>query len=284
MRAAAETPLNWPEYVIEAAGLALFMISACVFGTLLGHPGSPVVGAVPDPLLRRVLMGTAMGLTAIGLISSPWGQRSGAHFNPATTLTFWRLGKVRTRDAGLYAGAHVLGGVAGVAVAAALLRDLVAHPAVRYVATVPGAAGTVAAFGCEVALALGLMWLVLRVSNTAGLARFTPLVVGAVVASYITVAAPISGMSMNPARSVASAVFAGTWSVLWIYLVAPPIGMLLAAEVYAWRPGVAAVFCAKLHHHNAQPCIFRCRHDELRPRVRQPVTPSAEPAPVAPRA
>ena len=91
-------------------------------------------------------------------------------------------------------------------------------------------------------------------------------------------------MSMNPARSLASAVFAGTWSVLWIYLVAPPLGMLMAAQAYAWRRGVAAVFCAKLHHENTQPCIFRCRYAELRPRVRPPITASAEPAPLAPRA
>ena len=100
--------MHWPEYLTEAAGLGLFMISACVFGTLLGHPNSPVVQAVPDALARRALMGLAMGLTAVGLICSPWGQRSGAHFNPATTLTFWRLGKVAPADAGFYMLAQVL--------------------------------------------------------------------------------------------------------------------------------------------------------------------------------
>src|SRR5262245_34381063 len=99
---------HWPGYLMEAAGLGLFMISACVFGTLLGHPGSPVVQAVLDALVRRTLMGLAMGLTAVGLICSPWGQRSGAHFNPATTLTFWWLGKVALADAGFYALAQVL--------------------------------------------------------------------------------------------------------------------------------------------------------------------------------
>jgi aquaporin Z len=100
---------HWPEYLMEAAGLGLFMISACLFGTLLGHPGSPAVRALPDPFFRRVLMGLAMGLTAACLIYSPWGQRSGAHFNPATTLTFWRLGKVASADAGFYALAQALG-------------------------------------------------------------------------------------------------------------------------------------------------------------------------------
>ena len=99
---------HWPEYLAEAAGLGFFMVSACAFGTLLGHPDSPVVRVLPDPVARRVLMGLAMGVTAVGLIYSPWGQRSGAHFNPATTLTFKgdaqiRDGQKRARDR---AGAH----------------------------------------------------------------------------------------------------------------------------------------------------------------------------------
>jgi aquaporin Z len=63
---------HWPEYVIEAAGLGLFMVSACLFTVLLYHPASPAAQALPDPLVRRVLTGLAMGLTAIGLIYSPW--------------------------------------------------------------------------------------------------------------------------------------------------------------------------------------------------------------------
>ena len=90
---------HWREYLIEAAGLGLFMVSAAAMTTLLEHPASPVRLALPDPILRRILMGLAMGLTAASLIYSPWGRRSGAHFNPAVTLTVLRLGKVSRRDA-----------------------------------------------------------------------------------------------------------------------------------------------------------------------------------------
>jgi aquaporin Z len=269
---------HWPEYLAEAAGLGLFMISACAFGTLLGHPHSPVVRALPDPVVRRVLMGLAMGLTAIALILAPWGQRSGAHLNPATTLTFWRLGKLETVDAGFYALFQFLGGLAGVLSAAAALGDLVGDPSVQYVATVPGEAGAAAAFAAEVLITFVLMTVVLRASNTAGIARFTPLFVGALVASYISVEAPISGMSMNPARSLASAIPAQAWASLWIYFVAPPLGMLLASEVYVRRRGLARVFCAKLHHDNAQRCIFRCRYAELAAGRRESVTPPSAPA------
>jgi aquaporin Z len=271
---------HWPEYLAEAAGLGLFMVSACAFGTLLGHPDSPVVRMLPDPVARRVLMGLAMGLTAVGLIYSPWGQRSGAHFNPATTLTFWRLGKLTTADAAFYALFQLLGGIAGVWVAAAALGERVGHPSVQYVATVPGEAGVAGAFAAEVGITFILMSVILRVSNTAGLARFTPVFAGALVATYISVEAPISGMSMNPARSLASAIPAGAWAPLWIYFVAPPLGMLLAAHVYVKRWGLGAVFCAKLHHDNSKPCIFRCRYAELTSQRLEQAAPEPEPSPL----
>jgi aquaporin Z len=239
------------------------MLLACVFGTLLGHPASRFVGAIPDPFVRRALMGLAMGATAVALIYSPWGRRSGAHFNPATTLTFWRLGKVAGADALFYGIAQVVGGFAGVLLAAWLLGGRLAHPAVRYVATVPGAPGRAAAFAAEAALTFVLMSVVLHVSNTARLARLTGLAAGALVALYITLEAPISGMSLNPARSFASAVPGSALDVLWIYVAAPPLGMLLAAEAYARRHGMDAVYCAKLDHDH-RPCIFRCRYDEMR--------------------
>jgi len=253
---------RWREYAIEAAGLGTFMVVACTFGALLGHPRSPVVLSVPHPLVRRALMGLAMGLTAVTLIYSPWGRRSGAHFNPATTLTFWRLGKIETRDAISYVMAQVVGGFAGVLLAAQVLGALLAHPDVRYVATRPGVAGATVAFAAEVTIAFVLMSVVLRISNDPSLARFTGLAAGALVALYITIEAPLSGMSLNPARSLASAVPADVWNAFWIYLVAPPLGMIAAAEVYVHRHGERAVYCAKLHH-GAGPCLFRCRWDEL---------------------
>jgi aquaporin Z len=255
---------HWPEYLIEASGLGVFMVAACAFGTLLGHPGSPVVRALPDALARRAVMGLAMGAAAVALIYSPFGRRSGAHFNPATTFTFWRLGRVDRRDFAWYVIGHTFGALAGVMVAWAALRSLLAHPSVRYVATVPGPAGEPAAFFAECAIAFVLMTTILNVSNRARLARYTGLCVGALLCLYMTCESPISGMSMNPARSLASAVPAGAWAPLWIYLTAPPLGMLLAAEVYVRSRGLACVFCAKLNHGPpGDPCVFRCRHSEM---------------------
>ena len=85
---------HWPEYASEAAGLALFMVSAAVFTTLLRHPLSPIAVWAAGPLVRRIAMGIAMGLTLVAIVYSPLGRRSGAHLNPALTLTFLRLGKM----------------------------------------------------------------------------------------------------------------------------------------------------------------------------------------------
>jgi aquaporin Z len=203
-------------------------------------------------------MGCAMGLTAIAIIYSPWGKRSGAHMNPAMTFTFWRLGKVASQDALSYVLAQFAGGIGGVLLVGALLHVWVSDPAVNYAVTTPGSDGWPAAFVAELLISFVLMFAILTVSNTDKLARYTGLIAASLVATYITFEAPISGMSMNPARTLGSAFSAHVWTALWVYFTAPPLGMILAAEVYVRLRGAGAVLCAKLHHQNSQRCIFRC--------------------------
>jgi aquaporin Z len=250
---------HWPEYLMEGAELAIFMLSACVVVAMLGHPESPLGNIISAATIRRALIGAAMGVTAIALIYSPWGKRSGAHFNPAVTLTFWRLGRVAGWDATFYIAAHFVGAVVGVSVAALLLGNAIAHPSVHYVATIPGVAGPRIAFLGEVLISFVLMTVVLTMSSAARLARYTGCVCGLAVATFIFIEAPVSGMSMNPARSFAPALVGQIWDALWIYFAAPPIGMLLAAEVYARLRGAAMVACPKLHHQNTKRCLF-CVH------------------------
>jgi len=207
---------HWPEYVIEAAGLAAFMISACAFGVLIFHPDSPAYAALGTDLARRAVMGVAMGATAIAIIYSPWGRRSGAHVNPATTLAFLRLGKIARPDAAFYVAAQFIGAVAGVAISFLLMSVVLAVSSSRF-------------------------------------QRLTGLSAGFLVAIYITFESPISGMSMNPARSFGSALFAGAFAPLWIYFIAPLFGMQLAAVA---MPARAKRGCAKLDHPPDRPCIF----------------------------
>ena len=269
---------HWPEYFCEAAELGLFMVSASLFTMLLWHPSSPVLNLIPDPFVRRMLTGMAMGGTAIALVFSPLGKRSGAHFNPAVTLTFWRLGKVKNWDAFFYVIAQFIGGISGVLVVALVARMALSHRAVNYVATLPGPHGMTIAFIAELIIAFILMTVVLNVSNTPHLARFTGVFAGCLVATYITFEGPLSGMSMNPARTFAPAFVGHLWTGLWIYFIAPVLAMQLAALTYlrSKRP----VYCAKYHHHNNERCIFNCRFPELlaREQSTNPLKTSPQPA------
>jgi len=85
---------HWPEYLIEAAALGTFMVSATVVTVLFELMTSPVHRAIESAGVRRALIGVAMSLTAIALMYSRPGRRSGAYMNPAITLTFLRLGKI----------------------------------------------------------------------------------------------------------------------------------------------------------------------------------------------
>jgi aquaporin Z len=207
--------------------------------------------------MRRAAMGVAMGTTAAALIYSPWGRRSGAHNNPAVTLTFFRLGKISGRDALAYITAQFVGGAAGIAAAAMLLRPWIAHPSVNYVATVPGPGGPLLAFAAEAAISFVLMFFVLTMSSYAKAARYTGVIAALLIACFITVEAPLSGMSMNPARTLGPDLVGNVFQGLWIYFLAPPIGMLGAAEVVARLRRRSSIRCAKLFHDSGH-CIFGC--------------------------
>jgi aquaporin Z len=237
------------------------MISAGLFTILLHHPSSPVLNFIPSEFTRRMLTGIAMGSTAIALIFSPLGQRSGAHFNPAVTLAFWRLDKVKNWDAVFYIIAQFIGAIAGVFAVTLLAHEPVSHPKVNYAATLPGMQGVIVAFVAEFVIAFVLMSVVLRVSNTPHIARYTGLFAGALVAIFITFESPLSGMSMNPARTFGSAFIGHLWTGLWIYFTAPVLAMRLAAAFYI--RGKRSVYCAKYHHYNRHRCIFNCRFPEL---------------------
>ena len=247
---------------MEAAGLGIFMMFSCIFATFLDHPNSPVQGIIPDSTHRRIVRGIAIGLTAISIIYSPLGKRSGAHFNPAVTLTYLRLGKIKWPDAIYYVMAQFIGATFGVILMAIILADRLANPPVNYIATLPGSAGIAIAFVAELMISCFLMLTILIVSNKRKLNRFTGLFAGLLVTSYIIIEAPLSGMSMNPARTFGSALPANIWTGVWLYFTAPLIGMLTAAEFYVGRKGLASVYCAKLHHENNTRCIFNCRYHE----------------------
>ena len=263
LSAVASLRHHWPEYLMEGGGLGLYLFVACVVATLLQHPASIVQQSISSGVARGALMGLAMGATAIAIVISPWGKRSGGHFNPAITFTFYRLGKVEFWDAWFYVIAQFLGAIGGVALARYVLRGALGDHAIRYAVTMPGVYGSTVAFLAEVTISFILMITVLLATNHKRLAPYTAYFVGALIATYFTFEAPLSGMSTNPARTFGSALHANYWHALWIYFIAPSMGMLAAGEVFLRVRRGAAPYCAKLHHANSERCIFHHAQPEV---------------------
>jgi len=250
---------HWRLYVDEGVELAIFMISACFFTVWLFNPALPALHLLPSSALRRLLMGMSMGGTAILIIRSPMGKRSGAHFNPAITLTYFRLGKIGTWDAAFYVVSQFIGGICGVGISAICLGGSLAVPTVDYAVTIAGRGGTAGAFCAEYFMAALLMLVVLWFSNRPPLIQYTSFLVGVLIMFYVFVFAPVSGFSINPARTTASAVFADVWTAAWLYFVAPVLGMMTSAEIYLRIYGIENILCAKLHPDPRYPCPFLCQ-------------------------
>jgi aquaporin Z len=227
---------NWREYLMEAVGLAGFVLGAGLLTVLLEHPDLLVMqssfGAEENAMWRRVPLGILMG-AYIAFITRLWSERSGAHINPPVSWSFFRLGKISFTDAVFFTIAHFAGAIAAAQLLKFALGSYFAHPLIDFGITKPKPQHTsTEAFVAEFIISFVLMFVVLVAANSTKLEKKAPLIVGALIAFYLIVEAPYSGMSLNPARSTAAAVAANKYEHLWIYFVAPGIAMLLAAEMF----------------------------------------------------
>jgi aquaporin Z len=254
---------HWREYLMEAAELAFFMLCVCTAGTILYERNSPLNTLGVSGLTRSILMGVAISIASYTIIRSPFGRRSGAHFNPALTFAYFGLGRVHRWDALAYILAQFIGGFLGVLIAHALFGASLAGLPVRYVVTLPGRHGYFLAFLAEFLASFILMEIVLVVSNHRRLAKYSPLFVAIVTVCGYALSGSISGYSVNPARSFSSASFARVWNGIWIYFVAPGLGMLTAAALYKNVLGIERIYCAKVFHDLRSVCPFDCRFEQL---------------------
>ncbi|MFL5251534.1 MAG: MIP/aquaporin family protein [Rhodopila sp.] len=244
---------HWPEYLAEAAGLGAIMLVSALIVSAAEAPLIATLGALP-PLARRGIEALAVAGTVSAMVYSPWGRQSGAHFNPAVTLAFLLMRRVRPWDAVFYILAQMGGGLGGLLLGSALLGGVIRRPPVAWLTIVPGAAGAGVAFLAEFSGAFVLMSVLLVMGGVKRLAALTGLAAGCLVFAFILAAAPVAGFSLNPARSVASAVPSGVWTALWVYLVAPPLGMVFAVLVNR-QAHLPRMRCAKLLHDGGVRCI-----------------------------
>lgn len=225
---------HWPYYAAEAAGIGFFMLCGTLLTILFEHPASPVHQALVGPaLLRRAGIGLGMGLVIVVLVYNPWGRKSGAHINPAVTIAFWQLGKIRRADAVWYMLAQLAGALLIGQLLKLALGAYFAHPAVNYLVTEPRPAhGQLVAFGAEFVISFILMLVMLLALHHEHLKKSTGWLIGVLLVLYITFESPLSSMSLNPARTLGSAVAANSYSGMWLYWVAPIAAMLLATVFF----------------------------------------------------
>ena len=221
---------NWKHYLQEALGLAIFMISACFFSAMLFSEKSS--WDISNIIVKNILMGIAMGCTALFIFYSPFTAPGGSQINPAVTLVFLRLDKMCKYDAMFFVLFQIIGGTVAVFIMQLLMGSILTDAPVNSAVTIPGKDGVWWAMVIELIIAFITMSMVLFTSSNDKLKKYTRIFAGCLVCTWVIVAGPISGFGMNPARSLASALPANTWTSFWIYLFAPFAGMLLAAEFY----------------------------------------------------
>jgi aquaporin NIP len=192
------------------------------FVLVFAGTGAAVVNDVSHGAITHPGVALTFGLVVLSLIYA-LGEISGAHFNPAVTLGFAAAGRFPAADVPGYLAAQLAG-----AFAASGLMKVLFPGHERLGATLP--AGPVAqSFVLEVVLTWFLMLVILRVSYGSKEKGITAgIVVGAVIGLEAMFGGPISGASMNPARSLAPAAVSGQWHAWWIYILAPVLGAVLA--------------------------------------------------------
>jgi aquaporin Z len=232
-----------------------------LFGTFLlvmAGAGAPTVDVVSGGQIGRVASVTAPAMTVVAVILF-MGAVSGAHLNPVVTVAFTLRGDFGWRRVPGYLAAQLAGAIT----AALLLRGVFGRHGDAGL-TLPGAGFTsLQAFIVETVLTLGLVSTILGTASTAqNLGAWSAFGVGAYILLAGLWASPVSGASMNPARSVGPAVVAGDFRDLWVYLAAPTLGMLLAVAA-AWI----------LRGRGGGPGGSRAAQGTLRPQPGRPARP-----------
>jgi len=234
-------------YLAEGAGTALLVWFGLSMVILFFGHGSKLATLLPSAALRRLLAGACFGTVGALITISPLGRVSGAHINPAVSLTFWLEGKLAWRDTLGYVLAQLLGALLG---ACALLLWAAMGRGMQYGATTVGAGVSVwVALGGEVLATLALVLAIFITAAHASTRRFTPWTIPPLFAWLVWWEGPWSGASGNPARSLGPALLSGQWAHFWIYVLGPLLGAALAIALLRLPMlGRHRVQVARLYH------------------------------------
>ncbi len=251
---------HWPEYGAELLGTGFLIfvgLSAVVFDF---GKGLPLTGLIPDASMRRLITGLIFAGSGSLVAISPLGKLSGAHINPSVSLAFWAQGKMKHIDLIGYIVAQFLGAIIGEVLLVLVWRDY-AHSVANGM-TLPGAGYPLwLVFVAEMSLTCLLVLLIFLFVSSHHLMRWTPLMNWFLVATMVWLEAPISGTSLNPARSIGPALLTWLWTSQWLYCIAPPLGGLLAVGLFRLVTiGERDVLTGKLFHEPRYRSIFKNVH------------------------
>lgn len=241
--------LHWFEYGAELLGTAFLVFAGVSTIIFVFGVGSPLARALPDPGIRRLIRGLLFAGSGALIAISPLGKLSGGHINPAVSLAFWTHGKMHHFDLGGYIFGQLLGAAIG-ALLVVLVWGRHAAASVRYGTTMPGTGYPLwLVFLAEVSLTCLLILSIFFFVSSHRLMRWTPLMAWLLVATMVWLESPISGTSLNPARSFGPALAAWAWQHHWLYWIAPPLGALLAVGAFRLLSrGTRDVLTGKMFH------------------------------------
>jgi aquaporin Z len=250
--------LHWPEYGSELLGTAFLVFVALSAVIINLDPGSPLAIVLPNRSARRLMTGLILAGSGPLVAISPFGKLSGAHLNPAVSLAFWLQGKMHPHDLVGYLASQLLGAAIGAGVVVLVWRERAAR--VQNGVTTPGIGYSLwSVFLIEMGLTCLLVLAIFLFVSSHRLMHWTPLMTWLLVALLYWLAAPISGSSLNPARSFGPALVSWFWLDQWIYDLASPLGALFAVVLFRSldRVGIHDVLTAKLFHAPRYRCIFQ---------------------------
>mgnify|MGYP003647038345 CR=1 FL=1 len=223
---------QFSQYIAEFVGTFFLVFFGC---------GAMILAEV-DPTFAPVLIPFAFG-GAVAMMIYATGHISGAHFNPAVTLSFWITKRLPAKRVVAYIIAQILG-----AIAASFIHKLVFGGGHNFGSTFIQTS-ILGGIIIEFLLSFVLMFVILSVAtDSRAVGEMAGLAIGLCVALCAAVGGPLTNASMNPARSLGPAIFAANYQNLWLYLLVPVIGAILGALTYEW------IRCHKESSDNSHGC------------------------------
>ena len=226
-------------YLSEFFGTAILMIAGISAISFNFGDNSFISSVIPNQTLRLALSGAGFGLGVVCVVYSALGQISGGHLNPALTIAFWLQEKIEARKIAPYIFFQLLGSLAGTWIVSLIMPDLSAS--VGYgVTSISNSISAGAAIFIEAMLTMIFVLMIFWMTSCHVRSQYTGWSVFVYLVIFVPLEAPLTGTSINPARSVGPAIISGNYSDLAVYIIGPIIGAvsgtLIARYILNHRP------------------------------------------------